>query len=107
MCHNLKWTRSFQSRAFWAILALIAGLLSSWHLAAAGTWVPLNNFAPDNIDTMLLLPDGIIMAAAGNNGNGNAWYRLTPDSHGSYVNGNLDHAGANELHPALFYIAGA
>ena len=40
---------------------------------------------------MLLLPDGTVMAAnsyttAG--GYGNAWYQLTPDIHGSYVNGN-------------------
>ena len=33
---------------------------------------------------MLLLSDGTVMAE--NNG-GNAWYRLKPDSHGSYVNG--------------------
>jgi len=32
---------------------------------------------------MLLLSDGTVLAANG----GNAWYRLTPDLHGSYVNG--------------------
>ena len=34
---------------------------------------------------MLLLPDGTVMAA--NNGTSSTWYRLTPDSLGSYVNG--------------------
>lgn len=89
MRHNLEWIGAFQSRTtgFCAILVLMAGLLWPWHLAAAGTWVPLNNQAPDSIDTMLLLPDGTVMATAGNNGLGNGWYRLTPDSHGSYVNG--------------------
>lgn len=33
---------------------------------------------------MLLLNDGTVMA---HNGQGSAWYRLTPDSSGSYVNG--------------------
>lgn len=59
-------------------------------LANAGTWTALTNLAPDNIDTMLLLSDGTVMAASGepNNGHiGNAWYRLTPDTNGSYANG--------------------
>ena len=33
---------------------------------------------------MLLLSDGTVM---GQNGQGATWYRLTPDNHGSYVNG--------------------
>ncbi|HVM51495.1 MAG TPA: kelch repeat-containing protein [Candidatus Acidoferrum sp.] len=56
----------------------------------AGTWVPLVNQAPDDIDLLLLLSDGTVMAASGEpgaGGIGNAWYRLTPDSNGSYVNG--------------------
>jgi hypothetical protein len=53
--------------------------------AAVGTWVPLNNPAPDSIGTMLLLPDGTVMAASGDESRN--WYRLTPDSSGSYVNG--------------------
>src|SRR5579864_4287586 len=38
-----------------------------------GTWVPLNNAPPElaNIDTMLLLPDGTIMAAQGVDAFGN------------------------------------
>jgi hypothetical protein len=39
---------------------------------------------------MLLLPDGTVMAksfAGGADGYGNAWNRLTPDIHGSYMNG--------------------
>src|SRR6266581_3845854 len=51
---------------------------------AVGTWVVLTRTAPASVDTMLLLPDGTVMAA---NAGGSAWYRLTPDIHGSYVNG--------------------
>ena len=36
---------------------------------------------------MLLLTDGTVMAHADQNGNGASWYRLTPDSTGSYFNG--------------------
>lgn len=49
-----------------------------------GTWTALANYAPGGIGTMLLLTDGTVMAQ---NGSGNAWCRLTPDIHGSYVNG--------------------
>jgi hypothetical protein len=58
--------------------------------SAVGTWVPLTNRAPDNIDNLLLLSDGTVMAASGEpgaGGTGNAWYRLTPDANGSYLNG--------------------
>src|ERR1700677_365848 len=72
-------------------LALIwAGLFSTWEASAGGTWTSLANQAPDNIDTMLLLTDGTVMAASGepaSGGIGNAWYLLTPDIHGSYLNG--------------------
>lgn len=50
----------------------------------AGTWMPLVNPAPENIGVMMLLSDGTIAA---NGYFDNTWYRLTPDSTGSYVNG--------------------
>jgi hypothetical protein len=57
-------------------------------LRAAGTWSPVAA-APGNFRNMLLLPDGTVMAAsiAPGNAAGNQWFRLTPDQHGSYVNG--------------------
>src|ERR1035438_1654422 len=67
------------------VLVLVPGRTS-----AVGTWVPLTNRAPDNIDNLLLLSDGTVMAASGEpgaGGTGNAWYRLTPDANGSYLNG--------------------
>ena len=64
-------------------------LLSIWLIPlgamSVGTWVPLNSWAPDYIGTMLLLPDGTVLAANGDTSSN--WYRLAPDSSGSYVNG--------------------
>ncbi len=50
----------------------------------AGTWTALTHLAPDSINLMLLLPDGTVMAQGAEETN---WYRLTPDTHGSYANG--------------------
>ena len=69
---------------------IISGMLAVCALwlpgraAAEGTWTALANLAPGGVETMLLLSDGTVMAQ---NGGGTAWYRLTPDSTGSYVNG--------------------
>jgi hypothetical protein len=52
---------------------------------AVGTWTRLTRQAPDAVELMLLMPDGTVMAAS--QGDGQAWFKLTPDSHGSYVNG--------------------
>jgi hypothetical protein len=54
----------------------------------AQTWTRLTNNAPAGINLMLLLSDGTVMAA-NNNGStiGRAWYKLTPNATGSYVNG--------------------
>jgi len=51
----------------------------------SGTWSALNQGAPASIGTMELLSDGTVMAQG--DGVSNAWYKLTPDSTGSYVNG--------------------
>ncbi len=74
----------------WLALMLICVGMTVAEQTRAGTWSAVANLAPDNIDTMLLLPDGTVMAASGepNNGHiGNAWYRLTPDTNGNYLNG--------------------
>ena len=56
--------------------------------ALAGTWTRVAQDAPWPVNLMLLLSDGTVIAAA-NDGNtiDNRWFRLTPDVHGSYVNG--------------------
>jgi hypothetical protein len=63
---------------------LFIATLFSISVHAQGTWTPLTHGAPDSIGLMLLLSDGTVMAQSYG---GTAWYKLTPDSHGSYVNG--------------------
>ncbi len=84
MKHRLN---SFCSRIGIRLISLalvIAGTSLPLLSPAAGTWAPLVNTAPGGISLMLLLTDGTVMCQ--NSGN-TAWYRLTPDLHGSYVNG--------------------
>jgi hypothetical protein len=53
-----------------------------------GTWTRLARQAPESVELMLLMPDGTVMAASqGGASAGQGWFKLTPDSHGSYVNG--------------------
>jgi hypothetical protein len=50
----------------------------------AGTWSTLTNAPPASVKRMLLLIDGTVITQGAST---NKWYRLTPDSHGSYVDG--------------------
>lgn len=81
-CHyRVQW--SFQRLA----LALVfCGFVMPSIAIAVGTWTPLVNQAPSGIVSMNLLSDGTVMCQD-IGGSANNWYRLTPDSHGSYVNG--------------------
>src|SRR5258708_6281753 len=57
---------------------------------AQGTWTAVTNIAPhESGGGMILLSDGTVMCktASGSDSYGNLWDRLTPDIHGSYVNG--------------------
>lgn len=55
---------------------------------AVGTWTRLSRSAPEAVELMLLMPDGTVMAASqGGSSGGQGWFKLTPDSHGSYING--------------------
>ncbi len=81
-------------------MPILCSLLISLKLMAVGTWMPLNNFAPDYIGMMLLLPDGTVMASDGGVTN---WYRLTPDSSGSYVNGTW--TTLSPMHDSRLYFA--
>jgi hypothetical protein len=54
-------------------------------LVLDGTWSLLKNQAPQGIGTMLLMTDGSVMAQGPNTTDD--WFKLTPDAHGSYVNG--------------------
>lgn len=65
----------------------VCGLASPWMAQAVGTWVQLVNQPPSGSTCyMNLLSDGTVMAQDIRSGAKN-WYRLTPDAHGSYLNG--------------------
>jgi len=85
-----SWLAAGWDRAAGRGLRLLAAgmLLACTPALAAGTWTRLNRGAPGEVALMLLLPDGSVMAAnQPGSGIGRAWFRLTPDNHGSYVNG--------------------
>ena len=79
--------KAFRARVSHLLLVIVtSAMISPWIGQAMGTWVPLANVAPSTINLMLLLSDGSVMAGDAG-GTAKDWYRLTPDSHGSYVNG--------------------
>src|SRR3954451_22432879 len=67
------------------LLLLVSWVLlgTPWRLAASGTWTALAHAPPAGLNNALLLSDGTVICGDG----GSGWYRLTPDIHGSYVNG--------------------
>jgi hypothetical protein len=72
-------------------MLLCVSFLQAPDAHAQGSWVPLTHWAPDyNAGVMLLLTDGTVMVKTSSGGNdqiGSVWNKLTPDIHGSYVNG--------------------
>lgn len=74
-----------------ALAFALTGLASTGHAQvanapAAASWTPLTNPAPGgSVITMMLLTDGTVFAQSGDDGQ--HWFQLTPDAHGSYVNG--------------------
>jgi regulation of enolase protein 1 (concanavalin A-like superfamily) len=53
----------------------------------SGTWTPLAHGAPGSVATMLLLPNGSVIATLDGDNPGSDWGLLTPDASGSYING--------------------
>src|SRR5262249_3284499 len=55
------------------------------------TWTPLTNLIPDSMGgaLMILLSDGTVMVQGGSGQEAvtRSWYRLTPNSAGSYIDG--------------------
>src|SRR5436190_14050001 len=88
------------SRRFYAIsTCVLLSLISFSQLLAQGTWTALTSPAPNkNYGVMLLLTDGRVLVKSDwdmpfsfsctcPGDPGNTWNLLTPDIHGSYVNG--------------------
>src|SRR5580765_7052342 len=75
----------FTSAAAMMALSVMFAPLSG---RAVGTWTRLTRTAPESVELMLLMPDGTVMAASqGGSSSGTGWFKLMPDSHGSYING--------------------
>jgi len=68
----------------------------------SGTWHPLVNQPKFNASTMLLLTNGTVMCQE--NGGIN-WWRLTPSSTGSYLDGTWTHLAP--MHHTRLYFASA
>ena len=69
-----------------------------------GTWQTLSNAIPDpgGAQTLILLSDGSVMVQGGRNEATNRWYRLTPDSSGSYANGTWTQLASMDLERLFF-----
>src|SRR5437879_1315317 len=68
------------------------------HVNAGGTWSALAHSPPNGVNNALLLSDGTVICGDG----GSGWSRLTPDIHGSYVNGTWSTI-ASTHYKRLFY----
>jgi hypothetical protein len=66
---------------------VVIGLLTLTTLAGAQTWTPLTHQPTFGAGTALLLTDGSVMVQDSAFTNPNHWWRLKPDSSGSYING--------------------
>src|ERR1700720_1447669 len=82
----------------WRLMVALFALASPWQAAAGGTWSALVHAPPAGLNNALLLSDGTVMCGDG----GSGWYRLTPDIHGSYVNGTWSTLAATH-YTRLFY----
>jgi hypothetical protein len=80
-------------RVLRALVVALACPVIGTVIAAAQTWQPLNNQPSFNPGAMLLLTDGTVLMHSEPNcltctgTDYSSWYKLTPDSDGSYVNG--------------------
>jgi hypothetical protein len=87
-------------------LSLLLVLASS---ASAQTWTPLNHQPTVPLGTALLLTDGSVMAQqmTGSGFGTGAWWRLSPDNTGSYVNGTWSQLASMPSGYAPLYYASA
>jgi len=82
MKHRLYSPRSV-IQSLIAVWFIIVGIAAPLQVMAGGTWAPLASGPPVGINNCLLLSDGTVL---GMNGAGQC-AKLTPDIHGSYING--------------------
>ena len=79
-----------------SLLTLLAwsGLASSQEPFTPGTWTAVTAAPPSEVAHMLLLTDGsVLVNSFFFENHADKWYRLIPDSTGSYINGRWVNAG--------------
>lgn len=79
-----------------ALFALLAwsGIAIAQKPFTAGTWTPIKNAPPSAVAHAMLLSDGsVLINSFYFESHADVWYRLIPDSTGSYVNGTWVTAG--------------
>jgi hypothetical protein len=80
-----------QITGYFTILLVTSFIFATKQSNAQGTWTQVKQNSPDTYGgQMLLLTDGTVIIkseAGGGDGVGNIWEKLTPDIHGSYING--------------------
>ena len=78
-----------------ALLASLVctGIASSQEPFTAGTWTKTTNAPPSTMGHALLLTDGSVLVIGQTCSATGSWYRLVPDSTGSYINGTWVSAG--------------
>lgn len=79
-----------------AVLALLvfASIASAQEPFTAGTWTKTTNAPASNVAHALLLSDGsVLVNSMFFENHSDPWYRLVPDSTGSYINGTWSNAG--------------
>jgi hypothetical protein len=89
-----------------ALLTLLAwsAVASSQESLASATWENLKNKPTFAVDTSLLLTDGTVMVHEYSSSN---WWRLTPDSTGSYINGTWSQLASMPSNYGPLYFASA
>ncbi len=91
-------SRKYMFSATLALAAIVAGT------AHAGTWTKLTHSTPFNASTALLLTNGVVFVQEAES---RRWFKLTPDSAGSYINGTWSSAGMLPVGYAPLYYASA
>ena len=74
-------------RALAIALLLCTGIVAAQEAFTAGQWTALKNAPPVPVGHIQLLTDGSVLTINATCGTVGSWYRLVPDSTGSYVNG--------------------
>jgi hypothetical protein len=92
-----------------ALLPLLAwsALVSAQEPFTAGKWTKVTNNPPAEVNHMLLLTDGSVLAMNASCNSTGAWYRLIPDSTGSYIHGKWVNAGTLQAGYNPLYFASA